>query len=111
MTAEPTPTPDDTPALDWCLVEQLGHKRFAARVAETTIAGAAMLRCDIPVGDGWTTQFISGASLYALTPITEATARAFMAARTVAPIARYELLPVPMERRDLDEEGADDDTF
>lgn len=56
----------------WSVLELLGHRRVAGYVTEQTIAGAALLRVDIPLPDGATlTQFYAPASLYAMTPVSE----------------------------------------
>lgn len=76
----------------WCVVEQLGHKKLAGRVTEDLVAGALMLRVDVPDGEEMITQWIGSGSLYALTPTTEEIARA--AAEHLArpePVHRWQL--------------------
>lgn len=58
----------------WTLVEQLGHKRLAGYVRSVEIAGAGMLRVDVPT-EPPLTQYLNPTSIYALTPITEDVAR------------------------------------
>lgn len=77
----------------WAIVELFGHRRVAGRVSETEIAGAKLLRIDVP-GDGaddFCTQFIGGAAIYCLTPTGEKEARAVAAASRPAPVTRFEL--------------------
>lgn len=77
----------------WAIVEMMGHRRVAGRVSETEIAGAKLLRIDVP-GDGaddFCTQFIGGAAIYCLTPTGEKEARAVAAASRPAPVTRFEL--------------------
>lgn len=62
----------------WAILEVMGHRRLAGHVSEATIAGAAMLRIDIPGkehGQIKATQYYSGSSIFSLTPTTEELAR------------------------------------
>ena len=82
----------------WAVVEVMGHKRFAGFVTEQTIAGAAFVRVDVPQvqvdAGGETlpafTKLLGAASIYALTPCTEETARAFAAKMRERAFATYE---------------------
>ena len=74
----------------WYLVELMGHRRITGECSEEVVAGQAMLRVDIP-GRPPLTQFYSGGSIYALTPITEAVAREFAAEHVVQPISPWDL--------------------
>ena len=69
---------------EWAIVEVMGHRQHAGRISEVTRFGAVLLRVDQPVGDGFVTTFVGGASIYALTVVTEARARA-TAARMADP--------------------------
>lgn len=86
----------------WAIVELMGHRRIAGRVSETEIAGAKLLRVDIP-GDGpddYATQFVGGASIYCLTPTTEEMARAAARSSRPEPVTRWELpKPEPAPQR------------
>lgn len=77
----------------WAIVELLGHKTIAGYVTEQSIAGAALVRIDVPetpadakwgreypATDAYT-KLVGVGSIYALTPCAEAVARA--AAREV----------------------------
>lgn len=77
----------------WCVVELLGHRRLAGRVRETTIAGAGMLRLDVPAtaGHAEQTQYVSPGSVYALHPTTEAIATAVAARCRPEPVHQWEL--------------------
>ncbi len=61
------------------MLEIMGHRRLAGLVREETIAGAVMLRVDIPgpsAGDpNHGTQYYGGASLFCMTPTSEELAR------------------------------------
>ncbi len=63
----------------WCLVEIMGHQRLAGRVTEEVIGSAALIRVDIPSGDGpddFVTQYVGTGSIYRMTPTTESAVRA-----------------------------------
>jgi hypothetical protein len=94
----------------WGIVEILGHKKFAGRIGEQVIAGAALVRVDVPEtqhtrlvpGFGGTvvettapyTKFIGVGSIYCITPTDEDTAR-----RAAAVIERYnDPLPVTLPK-------------
>jgi hypothetical protein len=90
----------------WAIVELMGHRRLAGYVREVELAGAAMLRLDVPErGDEpAATQFYSAGALYCLTPTTEDTARQVAVGARVAPVQRWEL---PAPSRAVDEHLAD----
>ena len=67
---------DVSPPEEWAIVEVMGHRQHAGRISEVTRFGAVLLRVDQPAGDGFATVLIGGASIYALTIVTEARARA-----------------------------------
>lgn len=90
----------------WCILELMGHRRLGGYVRQQEIAGAAMLRIDVPDGDKSATQFYAAGALYCLTPTTEAIARAVAAANRPAPVQRWEL-PPPREAA-TDEQDEDD---
>ena len=61
----------------WAIVEVMGHRTFAGRVVEETIAGKGFLRIDVPATStrpGWT-KLLGLDSIYGITPTTEETAR------------------------------------
>lgn len=93
-----TPAPPDGAGAtfdEWVIVELLGHRKLAGRVREVTLAGAGMLRLDVPATDGHgaQTQYIAPGSVYALHPTTEAIAAAAAARFRPAPVQRWELEP------------------
>ena len=109
----------------WGVLEVMGHKRFAGRITEQTIAGAALVRVDVPAAVDSHGQVVAEyskmfgvASVYCLTPTTEAVAR-----RVAERLARWENanpLPValPVERQlpaaaadseHMEEDEVDDD--
>jgi hypothetical protein len=120
----------------WGIVEVMGHKKFAGRIGEQIIAGAALVRVDVPEtqqtgqvpGYGGTvvrstapyTKLIGVGSIYCITPTDEETAR-----RAAVVIERYndplpvtlpKLLPAGAARADVEDavltsadDQADDD--
>jgi hypothetical protein len=108
MIEDPKPT-----FKEWCVLELMGHRKLAGLVSEQEIAGHGFLRLDIhaskrygPDGmeigtDHKSTQFYSPSSVYAITPVTEDTARAFAEGNQPAPVTRWEL-PAPAPRTDRD---------
>ena len=105
---------------EWCILELMGHRKLAGLVSEQEIAGHGFLRLDIhttkryrpdgnEVGDDHkSTQFYSPSSVYAITPVTEDTARAFAEGNQPAPVTRWEL-PGLAPRTDRDLDLRDDD--
>ena len=92
------------PFAEWSVVELLGHRRLGAYVTEQEIAGKGFLRLDIP-GDGdafIATQLVNPTSVYALTPVSEAMARAVARHNQPQPVQRWELPPAPDERTLVD---------
>ena len=89
---------DETPKFsEWAVLELMGHRRLAGRVTEEQIAGAGVLRLDVP-GEGGqpaVTQYYSPSALYCITPTTEEIARKIAKANRPAPVHRYELTALP----------------
>ena len=60
----------------WAIIELFGHNLIAGQVSEVSVAGAAMLRVDVPaVRDvpGFT-KFYGGGAIYAITPTDQESA-------------------------------------
>lgn len=89
----------------WAIVELMGHRKLAGYVREVTIAGAAMLRLDIPC-DPPVTQYYGAHALFSLTPTTEHLAKAAAVASRPTPVHWYEL---PARSRGDREDDAGDD--
>lgn len=83
----------DTSTFDeWVILELMGHRRLAGHLTEVEIAGKGFLRIDVPGGGGPdATQFISPASVYAITPTTEETARKVATLSRPQPVTPWEL--------------------
>lgn len=77
----------------WAILELMGHVRLAGRVTEESHFGVALGRIDIPTqsGDGYTTQYFGGASIYRLTPTTEEIARSIAVQNQPQPVRSWEL--------------------
>lgn len=60
----------------WAIVEVMGHNTYAGFVTAENIAGAQMLRVDVPAIDGIPafTKYVSPQALYGVTPCSEETA-------------------------------------
>lgn len=82
---------------EWCVLELMGHRRLAGKVTEEQIAGAGLLRLDVPGEDGkpGVTQFYSPAAVYCITPTTEEIARAMAKTYRPAPVTRFDLPALP----------------
>lgn len=99
----------------WCIVEQLGHKRLAGYVSEQVVGGTAFIRVDVPGPDGKpvATQFLSGGSIYAITPCTEDLARKVALNCIVQPVTEWDIrrpaLPGASTFHTDDEDDYDDD--
>lgn len=92
----------------WAILEIMGRRRLAGWVSEATIAGAGLLRIDVPgtePGVVSATQYYSPSAVYALTPTTEAIARAVACRFQPEPVTRWELpqLEVARDRYEEDE--------
>lgn len=64
----------------WAIIELFGHRQLAGKVSEQQVAGATMLRIDVPAHEerpAFTRMYGSGA-LYGITPCTEADVHAFL---------------------------------
>lgn len=98
----------------WAILELMGHRRLGGFVREVQLAGAGFLRIDVPgdaEGEVHSTQFYPPSSVYCLTPVTEASARAVARSSRPQPVHAYEL-PSPPRRQgydDDDDDGVDDD--
>lgn len=79
----------------WGLVEIMGHSQLAGRLSEEVIAGANLLRVDVPQsipGEAeFRTEYIGPNSIYRLRVTTEEVARALAARSNTEPQYAYGL--------------------
>ena len=75
----------------WAIVEVMGHNEYAGFVSSESIAGAAMLRVDVP--DTSTrpafTKYLSTSAVYGISPCSEETARARAESSQATPVASW----------------------
>ena len=80
----------------WCIVEVMGHRQFSGYVTEQAIGGASFVRVDVPAvevhGEQLPafTKLLGAGSIYAISPCTEETARAFAAQSRQRSFSIYE---------------------
>lgn len=91
---------------EWAKVELMGHNVIVGRVSEATLAGGAFLRVDVPaIGDQQAfTKYISPAAIYAISPISEAVARALVERYRPEPVSRFEMPQIAEKVDDPDPE-------
>lgn len=103
---------DDQPKFDqWCIVEVMGHSRFAGRVTEQAVGGCSFIRVDVPECDGRSafTKLLGGGSIFALTPCTEQVARAAGRSFRARPYEFFELPMLPTTVHDVPEDDETDE--
>lgn len=102
----------------WGICEVMGHKKFAGRITEQLLAGAALVRVDVPAVTTSRgkdvpeySKLVGVGSIYCITPTTEEVARkaaAVLAAYDADPLPVYipeeRQLPVPADRDDEDDD-------
>lgn len=94
---------DDVKTFDaWAIVEVMGHKQYAGHVTEQAIGGSSFIRVDVPeviCKDGEKlppfTKLLGSGSIYAISPCTEETARAFAAMCRARSFAEYDAPRLP----------------
>lgn len=62
----------------WAIVEIMGHQKYAGRISEEAIGGAAFVRVDVPEIDGRPafSKLFGGGSIFCITPVSEGVALA-----------------------------------
>lgn len=91
----------------YCIVEVMGHQKYAGLVTEQAVGGAAFVRVDVPEIDGRPafSKLFSGGSIFCLTPVSKEVALATAKGLRQAPLNVWDLpkdmqskirnLPVP----------------
>lgn len=96
----------------FAIVEVMGHKQYAGYVTEQTIGGVSFVRVDVAEENGLPgfTKLLGAGAIYAITPCTEETARAFARQTGERAFALYEAprLPGPSVMADSDESEGDE---
>ena len=59
----------------------MGHQSVVGRCSEEQVAGATLLRVDVPDGEAFTTQYVGGGSIYRLRVVSEEVGRKLSASR------------------------------
>jgi len=81
----------------WAIVELMGHQVISGQITEVVVAGAAMLRVDVPGIPADLhheevpayTRFMGTSALYSIIPTDEASARHAAAHLRVRPVSPY----------------------
>lgn len=75
----------------WAIVELMGHAQTAGLIRTSDLGG--LLRLDVPMHDGYRTEYYGNAAIYAIRIVSEEIARAF--ARPDREISAYDVPIVP----------------
>lgn len=84
----------------WAKVELMGHVVIVGRVTETSLAGGAFLRIDVPAftcGKTFNqafTKFVAPGAIYAITPVSEEVALAILSHHHNEPVSRFEMAQI-----------------
>lgn len=91
---------------EWAIVEVMGHSRYAGHVTSQAIGGASFIRVDVPAVEGRPafTKLLGAASIFAITPCTEQTAREACKSFRARPYQMFELPMLPSHVDDDDDE-------
>jgi hypothetical protein len=83
----------------WVKLELMGRKVIIGKATEATLAGASLLRIDVPAaGDQVAyTQFYGPSAIYCITPITEEMAMRAGPRINSAPISEWYFRPEPIQ--------------
>ena len=83
----------------WGIVEIMGHLRLAGHLTEQNVAGTALLRVDVPEGEGRPafSRLFGASSIYSITPTTEEVAKGVAATLCAQPLTQWDL---PQEWKD-----------
>jgi hypothetical protein len=75
----------------WAIVEVMGHNEYAGFVSSQNIAGAAMLRVDVPETPKRSafTKYLSTSAIYGISPCSEETARARAESQQATPFSSW----------------------
>jgi hypothetical protein len=110
MTTKPATAERTEQADQWAIVELMGHVRLAGRLTEEEKFGAKMGRLDIPLNEGFITQYFGGGSVYRITFVSEDVARHVAKQEAPAPVSPWDFPKVlgPGREREPDLYGPRD---
>lgn len=100
----------DQPPDVWAIVELMGHVRHAGILTEEEKFGAKVGRVDVPDGDRFVTFYFGGASIYRISIVDEAAARAVAKFQAPRPVQPYEMPALAAADRDQDMDDEDGDS-
>lgn len=90
----------------WAIVELMGHRQRPGYVREVELAGAKMLRIDIPAESGDVTEYYGASAIYAIRPAQEEIVRdrcrGFGAQRPVRPLSYQDRQEIEFVEEDED---------
>jgi hypothetical protein len=94
----------------FAIVEIMGHNTIAGYISEQVIAGAAMVRVDVPACEEQPafTKFLGGSSIYGITPTTEDIVKVAVKRLQVRPVSNW-VVPTSTNRQLVDSTAQDDD--
>lgn len=77
----------------WCIVELFGHQKIAGRCTEQNLAGANMLRVDVPETTRAPafTRFFGASAIYAINPVDDSTVKAYAERLQIMPIDSFNM--------------------
>jgi hypothetical protein len=77
----------------WAIIELFGHNQIAGKCSEQNIAGANMLRIDVPETDKNPpfSKLIGHAAIYAINPVTEEVAIHWAKCLQVSPLHAWDV--------------------
>lgn len=93
----------------WCVVELFGHARIAGKCTEQVIAGASMVRVDVPETEKVPafTRFFNPSSIYSMNPVSEEIARTMAGRINAQPITPFDLRAVNEKLKLIGDGGND----
>ena len=98
---------------EWALVEIMGRQRVAGKVTETTLAGGAFLRVDVPdpaTGETQFTRFYAPGSIYCISPVSREVALQLAGSIVADPVSKWDLPQLAVKvnsEPEPDDDGSD----
>lgn len=95
----------------WCLVELFGHSQIVGKCTEQNIAGANMLRVDVPSTNGQPsfTRFLSAGAIYAINPVSEEVAKQIAENLQIQPVSVWDVKHLVDQRLKALQDAPDED--